>query len=222
LPQTAWKRRFFETTRGRVIQLLRAGGRTVDELAGMLGLSGTSVRAHLSQLESDGIVRHSPRRGTGKPTQVYSVAPEAETFFHKAYAPLLAKVLEVLGQELPPEELNRLMRQAGKSLAEGRSVPVGNVTDRVRGAQAILTDRGGMAEVDQSDHKVTIRGLACPIGAITAEHPEACAAVQSFLETLIGVPVAQCCNHNGSPKCCFEVAVSNAAHGHQPAGTTAN
>jgi predicted ArsR family transcriptional regulator len=220
LPQTAWKRRFFETTRGRVIQLLRAGGRTVDELASMLGLSGTSVRAHLFQLESDGIVRHTPRRGTGKPTQVYSVAPEAEVFFHKAYAPLLAKLLQLLGEDLPPEELNRLMRKAGKGLAEGRAVPVGDVADRMRGAKTILTDLGGMAEVEQTDHKVTIRGLACPISAITAEHPEACVAVQSFLETLVGAPVTQCCNHTGSPKCCFEVAASSTPDGDQPAHTS--
>lgn len=208
--QPLWKKRFFETTRGRAIQLLRAGSRTVDELASALGLSGTSVRAHLSQLESDGIVQHISRRGAGKPTRVYSLASEAEVFFHRAYGPLLAQVLRVLTKHLPPAELAGLMREAGRGLAVGRSVPVGDIAARTTAASAILTELGGMAQVERKDEEtLMIRGLACPFATITTEHAEACIVVESFLEALIGAPVTQCCDRVDRPRCRFEVALSH-------------
>jgi len=217
--QPLWKKHFFETTRGRAVQLLRAGGRTVDELAKLLGLSGTSVRAHLSQLESDGMVQHAARRGSGKPTQVYSLVPEAEAFFHKAYGPLLAQVLRLLDGRLPPAQLAAIMRQAGGALAAGRSVPVGDVQTRTRAASVVLTELGGMAEVEQKDeHTLTIRGLACPLATVTAGHSEACMAVEGFLEALIGSPVTQCCDRGaGGPKCRFNVALGQSVPSQIPA-----
>jgi predicted ArsR family transcriptional regulator len=50
-------RTFFESTRGRIVALLRRTGLTVDELAQELGLTANGVRAHLATLERDGIVR---------------------------------------------------------------------------------------------------------------------------------------------------------------------
>lgn len=207
--QPLWKKHFFESTRGKAVQLLRTGGRTVDELAKLLGLSGTSVRAHLSQLESDGMIQHVARRGSGKPTQVYSLVPEAEAFFHKAYGPLLAQVLRLLDDRMPHAQIAEIMRKAGGALAAGRSVPVADVRTRTRAASAVLTELGGMAEVEQKDeHTLTIRGLACPLAAVTADHSEACMAVEGFLEALIGAPVTQCCDHGpGGPKCRFSVAL---------------
>ena len=37
---TRWNERFWASTRGRIIQLLRRSGRTVNELAGVLGPVG--------------------------------------------------------------------------------------------------------------------------------------------------------------------------------------
>ena len=42
--------RFFSSTRGRVVSLLRGGSRTVDELAGELELTDNAIRAHLAHL----------------------------------------------------------------------------------------------------------------------------------------------------------------------------
>ena len=83
-----WDRKFFESTRGRLVTLLRRAGFTVDELARELGLTNNGVRAHLATLERDGIVRQSGvvRResGGGKPAYLYELTPEAEELFPKA------------------------------------------------------------------------------------------------------------------------------------------
>ncbi len=59
--------RFLETTRGRILGLLRCETHTVEELAQALDLTDNAVRAHLSTLERDGMVRSArspPRAGS--------------------------------------------------------------------------------------------------------------------------------------------------------------
>ncbi|MBX6333083.1 MAG: helix-turn-helix domain-containing protein, partial [Gemmatimonadaceae bacterium] len=84
-------RRFLESTRGRLFALLRRGARTVDELAQSLGMTDNAVRAHLTGLERDGLVRQAGVRrgaGAGKPALLYELHPDAEPLFSKAYAPV--------------------------------------------------------------------------------------------------------------------------------------
>src|SRR3954469_11448670 len=84
LATTRWDRKFFASTRGQIVTLLRRGGRTVEELAQGVGLTDNGVRAHLATLERDGIVW---QRGTvsssggGKPAYVYELTSEAEALF---------------------------------------------------------------------------------------------------------------------------------------------
>ena len=60
-------KRFFESTRGQIVTILRASPCTVEELAGKLELTNNAVRAHLLTLERDGLVRQSGlRRGPRK------------------------------------------------------------------------------------------------------------------------------------------------------------
>ncbi|HET8631769.1 MAG TPA: ArsR family transcriptional regulator, partial [Thermomicrobiales bacterium] len=84
--ESGWERRFFGSTRGRVLALLRRASRTVDELARALGLTDNAVRAHLATLERDGLVRQEGlRRGAGKPAYAYDLTPAAERLFPSAY-----------------------------------------------------------------------------------------------------------------------------------------
>jgi predicted ArsR family transcriptional regulator len=52
-----WDEKFFESTRGRMVTLLKRSGRTVEDLARVLGLTDNGIRAHLAVHERDGIVR---------------------------------------------------------------------------------------------------------------------------------------------------------------------
>src|ERR671928_1702040 len=77
-----WDKRFFASTRGRIVALLRRTARTVDELAAALDLTDNAVRAHLATLERDGLVeQQGVRRGAGKPAAAYALTLEAEHLF---------------------------------------------------------------------------------------------------------------------------------------------
>ena len=56
--------------------MLSSISRTVDELAQALDLTHTTVRAHLTALERDGLVQQrNQRRGSRKPSAVNDLAP---------------------------------------------------------------------------------------------------------------------------------------------------
>ena len=80
--QGAQLRLLLDSTRGRIVSLLRGKVSTVNELAQELGLTDNAVRAHLLSLERDGLVRQSGvQRGYRKPHFAYELTPEAESLF---------------------------------------------------------------------------------------------------------------------------------------------
>jgi predicted ArsR family transcriptional regulator len=207
---TNWDERFFESTRGRMVTLLRRSGRTVEELARSLGLTDNGVRAHLSVLERDGIVRQrgSVRRGSGggKPAYVYELTSEAEDLFPKAYAPALGRLLDVLVERLGPEESEALLRSVGRRLVEGKTVPTDDTRARLEAAAGVLNELGGLAELEEQDGTFVIRGYSCPLAAVAPDHPEVCRLAEALVAEVAGVPVHEHCDRNERPRCCFEVA----------------
>ena len=207
---TNWEGKFFESTRGRIVTLLRRSGRTVEELARAVALTDNGVRGHLAVLERDGIVRRrgSVRRGSGggKPAYVYELTSEAEDLFPKAYEPALGGLLDVLAERLGLEESGALLRSVGRRLAEGRTVPTDGTRARLEAAAGVLNELGGLAELEEQDGTLVIRGYSCPLSAVTPNHPEVCHMAEALVAEVAGVQVYERCDRSKRPRCCFEVA----------------
>jgi predicted ArsR family transcriptional regulator len=203
---SGWSTRFFATTRGQIVMLLRRAGRTVDELAQALDLTDNGVRSHLATLERDGLVRQQgTRRGVGKPAYTYELTPEADRFFPKAYDEILVQLLDVLANRLSPDLLGQIIDDVSGSLAAGRLAPPGDLRSRVEWGAGVLRDMGGLPEVEECEGAFLIRGYSCPIGAVVSKHPEACRLAELLLSRVIGAPVRERCERGTSPRCCFEV-----------------
>jgi predicted ArsR family transcriptional regulator len=208
-----WDQRFFESTRGQAVTLLRRSGRTVEELAGALGLTNNGVRVHLATLERDGVVRQRgsvrPGSGGGKPAYVYELTSEAEGLFPKAYEPVLRHLLNVLPEELGPKESEELLRAVGRRMAEERGAPDEGVRARLEEAVVVLNELGGLAELEERDGSFVIRGYGCPLAAVTPDHPEVCRMAEALISELAGIPANEHCNRVANPRCCFEVALDD-------------
>ena len=202
--------RFLETTRGRIVGLLRCRTLTVEELAQALGLTDNAVRAHIVTLERDGLIRSvGVRRGTGagKPATLYEIPPDAETIFSRAYPPVVKAMLDELVARMPAEGAEEFLRAVGRRLAEPLRPPAGTAhRERVLAAVAVLNALGGAAQLEEDGPAPVIRGCGCPLGAAVAQTPETCRAVESLLTEVVGSPVRQCCQQGDRPSCCFEVA----------------
>lgn len=198
--------RFFTSTGGRIVMLLRRANRTVDELAQALNITDNAVRAHLATLERDGVVQQrGERRGSGKPSYVYELTSEAEQLFPKAYGPVLRQVLEVLSERMTPEELESMMQTVGARIAAQWNIPQGDLQVRLEAAVEILNELGGMAELESCDESYCIRGYSCPLAAAVPGHPEVCHLAETLLTELVGVPIQEHCERSGTPRCCFVI-----------------
>jgi predicted ArsR family transcriptional regulator len=210
--ETGWNQRFFASTRGRIVALLRRAVRTVDELASQLELTDNAVRAHLATLERDGLVRQAGvRRGAGKPAYAYHLTPAGERLFPKAYGAILRELLDVLSARLNHDDLEAALRAVGRRLAAQQMVDGGALPDRVQTAAAVLNELGGLAECEATDGLFIIQGYCCPLAAVVPEHPAACSLASALVSELVGQPVRECCQQGAQPACRFEIARTGSA-----------
>jgi len=204
-----WRQRFLASTRGKILALLRGESRTVNELAEALELTDNAVRSNLTSLERDGLIQQlGMRRGFRKPHFLYSLTDEAGYLFPTAYGSLLRHVLTVFGGRLPPEELQAILREVGRTAAKEHLDHSKDKTrnQRIEFALGVLKTLGGDVTVQESEGKRFFCGNGCVLSAVTVDHPEACLIVEALLTEIIGRPVKERCHHGEAPRCCFEIS----------------
>jgi predicted ArsR family transcriptional regulator len=202
-----WKDRMLGSTRGRIIALLRRGPRTVNELADDLALTDNAIRTHLSALERDGLAAFAGlRRGVGKPAHLFALTPDAETLFPRAYAVVLRTVLDVVRRSRPPGEVDALVAEVGRRLAEPFARAGGGPAGRAEAAVAVLAELGGVAEARVDGSLVTIRGFGCPLREAVDDHPDVCRIAAALLTEVVGYEVTECCDRGEAPSCRFTFA----------------
>ena len=196
-------------TRGRIIDLLRRSPLTATELAARLKLTYNAVRTHLATLQRDGLVRAAGmQRGGTRPSALYELAPGVFEALSHAYIPFASHLVRVLDERLPARELDEIMRAVGRRLAGEWPRPRGTLRHRVEMAAALLDELGAPNEVESEGGMLRIRGFGCVLTAAIQGRPEVCRAMESLFQELLEVPVRECCERGGWPKCCFEVAAS--------------
>lgn len=210
-------RRFWESTRGQIVTLVRRGALTVEELAQELGVTDNAVRSHLTVLERDGLLRQVGVRrvaGAGKPAVLYELHPDAAPLFSKAYEPVLTVMMDVLAEELTRAKSDKVLREVGKRIAQsvgGRAA--GTRDQRIRAAADVLIALGGDVVVEKastkagkkSDAEQIIRGTGCPLSKVVARRPETCHLIESLVTEVAGEPAEMRCDHGAQPKCRFAI-----------------
>jgi predicted ArsR family transcriptional regulator len=94
----------------------------------------------------------------------------------------------------------------GRRLAEEHSTRVDGAHARLKTAVEVLNELGGLAELEERDGALVIRGYSCPLAGVTPEHPEVCRMAEALVAEVAGVSVQEHCERGERPRCCFEVA----------------
>ena len=204
-----WSNRFFDSTRGKIVILLRHDLHTVSELAKVLNLTDNAVRAHLATLEGDGLVRRSgERRGFRKPHHSYELTSDAEALFPKRYGPLLERILSALKKRFGSIRVTSVLRAVGREIANSRKLAAhASLDERLDQILTVFREFGGQARLEHTDGIALIRGTTCPLAAVTGNHTEVCQMVQTLISEIAGMPVRQKCHRTPTPKCCFELTL---------------
>ncbi|HEU5441361.1 MAG TPA: ArsR family transcriptional regulator [Ktedonobacterales bacterium] len=221
MAEASLERRFFASTRGQLLLLLRRNPATVEELASALRLTDNAVRVHLAALERDGLARQCGVRrggGSGKPAFEYALTEAAERLFPRPYGEVLGLLLGVLAERLPPDELAAAARETGRQLARQVEQSRDGSGDCISAAVAVLNQMGGLAERDEAARHPAIVARSCPLADIVADHPAACAVVEALVGEIAGQPMRASCATCPPAHCRFEaVEQVSAAGASQPA-----
>ena len=205
MSKTRWDARFFESTRGQIILLLRNGEMTVNSLAEKLGLTDNAVRTHLLSLERDGLIAQKGSvKGFRKPHYIYGLTENARDLFPRPYGELFNRLLSSLRSVLSPSAFLERIRDVGTGI--GRENKAGTELDRdekLTHALAAIESLGGAASAVKNNGDIVISSESCPFAEAVVEHPEVCKIAESMIAEIVDGEVTETCDRTASPKCRF-------------------
>ncbi len=179
-----------QVTRQQILDYLRREGQaTVRELGGLLGLTSTGIRQHLTVLERDGLVEaHEERGRVGRPALVYRLTDQGDALYPKKYDQLANVLLEQLREVFGAQGLQSILRRVAARFAEPylERVEGKPLSARVSETNEILQDRGSLASVVQEDDGWLISKHACPFPSVARENSSVCALDVEFVRRLVG------------------------------------
>jgi predicted ArsR family transcriptional regulator len=120
-------------------------------------------------------------------------------------------LIDVFAHGVPRRQLEAMLRKAGKNLADELAKgkrPAGDLASRVAMASALMNEELGALTHIEGNGRYVIRGVGCPLAALTGKHPGVCLAMESLVAEIIGAPVRECCDRSQRPQCCFEIRKS--------------
>ncbi|MEA3374858.1 MAG: ArsR family transcriptional regulator [Chloroflexota bacterium] len=181
-----------QATRERILKILKERGEaTVKELSETLGLTTVTIRHHLDTLRREDLVaapsvRH--RKAPGRPQHVYALTNEASDFFPKRYERLIDLMFEELYARLSRDEVESMMENIGKRIADGVTIPRGaDLEERVVVTVNFMDTRGYMAHWEETeDGDYLIHVANCPYEGVSRRHGEVCKIDQTLLRELLG------------------------------------
>lgn len=179
-----------QATRQDILDYLHRESRaTVKDLAGVLGMTLTGVRQHLTVLERDGLVAAREERGrVGRPAYVYSLTTKGEALYPKNYDVLAIMLIEEIRSFAGSDALQRVLRRISARMAEqcidrveGRSL-----SERVEETAQILREMGCIASCERQGEEFFLHQCTCPYPNVARRHSGVCALEVDFVRRLTG------------------------------------
>jgi predicted ArsR family transcriptional regulator len=119
---------------------------------------------------------------------------------------VLTRLVDSLSERMSTDDLEILLRDVGERLAKEQPALTGSLRERADGAARVLTTLGGVAEVEESEDELVIRGFSCPLGEAVRAHPSTCQAAQALVSELVGAEVKERCDKTDRPRCRFVIS----------------
>jgi len=203
---TNWVEKLTGDSRAKLLRLLRRSQQTITALADALHLTDNAVRTHIAALERDGIVEQAgnQRDTGGKPARLYALTAEGEELFPKAYALVLGELVEEISRAEGRARAVALLRAVGRRVGSEAAASA-DLKGRVTAAAGALRKLGGDVEAQKTDSGYLLKGYACPLSSLAADHPEVCELARALAEEIIGQPVSECCDRSARPRCGFKI-----------------
>jgi predicted ArsR family transcriptional regulator len=204
-----------QTIRRRITEILKENGSaTVAQLADGLGMAQVSVRHHLDILmgedlvELAGVQRHN---GAGRPSQVYTLTPNAAQLFPQRHAALANNILAELKASLPSTEVRGILQRVAVRTAQEAPLPEADETldQRLEKVTLFLTEHGYDARWEMTDGQYELHVCNCPYAGVAGHHPELCTMDGAMVQVLLPTSLREHARiANGAPRCSYFISTT--------------
>ncbi len=199
-----------KTTREKVLHTLLSRPRsTVTELAEEVGINAISVRHHISSLLAEGLISSEEQRhGVGRPRQVYSLTESGSEKFPTNYLRLTTKILDQMKNSLPAPVVEKLFTEIALDMSSNYQEMAAslNLEEKLDLIQNLLSREGFTVEWEKTVDEYHIHEISCPYLHVGQNHPEVCKMDQTFIASILSIPVEQInCQLLGNDHCTYVV-----------------
>jgi predicted ArsR family transcriptional regulator len=158
------------TPTDRLLFLLKTRGpQPAAQLAAALEITPEAVRQQLLRLSQEGLVSATTEtRGVGRPSQVYSLTPEAQRRFPDTHAELTVQLIDSIREVFGERALDKLIAARGaQNLARYAEIirEQSSLRKKVKKLAEIRTAEGYMATWNQQGEEYILIENHCPICA---------------------------------------------------------
>ncbi|MCD4674188.1 MAG: winged helix-turn-helix transcriptional regulator [Anaerolineaceae bacterium] len=181
-----------KSTKERIVEhLLKFPRSSINDLAEAIGINAISVRHHLTNLKSDGIIEaEEERHGVGRPRLVYFLTEKGLESFPTCYLRLTNLLIEQLKNILSEKQLRNLFSEIANKLSHDYVERASGLPllDRLPIMMELLVEQGFLVDWEKQDNIYLIREMTCPFQQISQYLPEICKIDITLISSVLGVP----------------------------------
>ena len=199
-----------KSTRDKILSTLLTRPRlSTNEIAQEVGINAISVRHHLTNLQSTGLINSEEEmHGVGRPRLVYFLTEQGREKFPTRYLRLTTRLLSQLKSKLPEPLVAEMFSDVAQSMADEHASELSGLgmEQRLDYIQKLLAEEGFMIEWEKKEDTYLIHEVNCPYLQIGQSHPEVCALDQTLLSTMLAMPANKVqCILSGANHCTYVV-----------------
>ncbi len=172
-----------------LLRLKHSGSTSLADIAQTAGISKVAALGHLQQLESQGWVERSFRRGAvGRPPVCFRLSARSTQLFPQSYAEMSRVALDFIERRLGRPAVIELLQERAHDVADRNRMQIDadRLSERVEHLAGVRSEGGYMAEVGiRRQGAIELQEHNCPILAIVGRYPEACDIERRMFESVL-------------------------------------
>ena len=205
-----------QATRQHILDHLQlAHGATVKELCGVLGLTATGVRQHLTILESEGFIEsHEVRGKVGRPALRYELTRRGESMFPKGYDELANALIDEVRSSYGGQGLHEVVQGVAERLAAPHVEQFEGMdpAERLRAVCDLFAERGIVADWEPDGDAYLLHERTCPYPEVARKNSVSCAMEVEQVRLLTGMDARlRNCLVRGDEMCTYRLEQDGAS-----------
>ena len=181
-----------KSTKDRIVEhLLKFPRSSINNLADAIGINAISVRHHLTNLQSEGIIEaEEERHGVGRPRLVYFLTEKGMETFPTCYLRLTNLLIDELKHILTDKQMKDLFSKIAIKLSQEHVVRATGLPliERMPIMMELLVEQGFLVDWEKKGDYILIREMTCPFQQISQFHPEICKIDTILISSVLSVP----------------------------------